>query len=124
MVLRSTDKGCVLIVEDEALIRPIAVEMIQEAGYGVVEACDADEAIRILEGRTDIRFIFTDIDMPDSINGLKLAHAVRKRWPPIKIIVTSGLQTPKASELPLGSYFLAKPYEAASLALALSELAA
>lgn len=122
--LRSDDKGCVLIVEDEALVRLVAVDMIQEAGYRVLEAGDADEAIRILEARNDIRFIFTDIDMPGSIDGLKLAHAVSKRWPPIKIIVTSGMQTPKESDLPKGSRFLPKPYDANSLGVAFSQLAA
>lgn len=124
MDLRSDDKGCVLIVEDEALIRWAAVDMIREAGYGVLEAGNADEAIRILEARNDIRFIFTDIDMPGSIDGLKLAHAVSKRWPPIKIIVTSGMQNPKESDLPKGSRFLPKPYDANSLGVAFSQLAA
>lgn len=124
VALRSDDKGCVLIVEDEALVRLVAVDMIQEAGYRVLEAGDADEAIRILETRNDIRFIFTDIDMPGSIDGLKLAHAVSKRWPPIKIIVTSGMQTPKESDLPKGSRFLPKPYDANSLSVAFSRLAA
>lgn len=124
MDFRSDDKACVLIVEDEAIIRLMAVDMIQEAGYLVLEASDADEAIRILEARNDIRFIFTDIDMPGSIDGLKLAHAVSKRWPPIKIIVTSGMQTPKESDLPKGSRFLPKPYDANSLGVAFSQLAA
>jgi CheY-like chemotaxis protein len=122
--LRPEDKGCVLVVEDEALVRLVAVDMILEAGYRVLEADNADEAIRILDARNDICFIFTDIDMPGSIDGLKLAHAVSKRWPPIRIIVTSGMQTPKESELPKGSRFLPKPYDAGSLGTAFSQLAA
>ena len=80
----------VLIVEDEPLVRLGAVQAIEDAGFEVIEAANADEAIRILENRSDIRVVFTDIHMPGSIDGLKLAHAVRDRWPPIKIIVTSG----------------------------------
>lgn len=97
---------------------------LKSFGTPDIEARDADEAIEILQARDDIRFIFTDIDMPGSMSGLRLAHAVRKRWPPIKIIVTSGMRTPQAIELPLGSHFLPKPYDADSLVLALSLLAA
>ena len=103
-------KGLVLVVEDEALVRMHAADMITDAGYDVIEACNADEAIRILEARNDIRFIFTDIDMPGSMDGLKLAHAVRNRWPPVKIIVTSGHRSPSKNDLPPGGLFLSKPY--------------
>ena len=80
----------VLIVEDEFLIRMDAVDMITSAGFEVVEAKDADEAIEILEGRLDITIVFTDVNMPGSMDGLKLAAAIRGRWPPIKIVATSG----------------------------------
>jgi CheY-like chemotaxis protein len=83
-------KALVLVVEDELLIRMQAVSMIEEAGYDVVEASNADEAIAILEARTDIRIVFTDIEMPGSMDGLKLARYVRDRWPPIQLVVTSG----------------------------------
>jgi CheY-like chemotaxis protein len=75
----------VLIVEDEMVIRLGAVKMAEDAGFEVLEAANADEAIEILESRNDIRLVFTDIHMPGSMDGLKLAHAVRDRWPPIKI---------------------------------------
>jgi len=81
----------VLIVEDEFLLRMDAVDMIAAAGFEVVEAGDADEAIDILESRRDITVVFTDIQMPGSMDGLKLARAVRGRWPPTKIVATSGL---------------------------------
>ena len=103
-------KGMVLVVEDEALVRMNATDIITDAGYEVIEVCNADEAICILEARNDIRFIFTDIDMPGSMDGLKLAHAVRNRWPPVKIIVTSGHNSPSKNDLPLGGLFLSKPY--------------
>jgi two-component system, response regulator PdtaR len=73
----------VLIVEDEPLVRLGAVQTIEDAGFEVIEAANADEAIEILEKRSDIRVVFTDVHMPGSMDGLKLAHAVRNRWPPI-----------------------------------------
>lgn len=76
-------KAIVLVVEDEALIRLDAVHMIEDAGYEVVEAANADEAIRILEQHREIHVVFTDVNMPGSMDGLKLAHAIRNRWPHI-----------------------------------------
>ena len=81
----------VLIVEDDLLIRLDAAQMIEEAEFDVIEASNADEAIAILEARSDITVLFTDIQMPGSMDGLKLAAAVKGRWPPIKIVATSGL---------------------------------
>jgi CheY-like chemotaxis protein len=95
----------VLVVEDEPLLRMAAVDMIEEAGLQAVEARNADDAIQILEGRDDIRIVFTDIDMPGSMDGLKLAAAVRRKWPPISIIVVSGHRKPAMGELPSGSVF-------------------
>jgi CheY-like chemotaxis protein len=114
----------VLLVEDEFLLRMNAVEMIEEAGFDVVEAGNADEAIEILENRSDIRVIFTDIQMPGSMDGLKLAAAVRGRWPPIKIIATSGQYLIREGDLPEGGVFLSKPYTSDSILFALHELTA
>ena len=75
-------KPVVLIVEDEALIRMGAAQMVEDAGFEVLEASNADEAITMLETRSEIRAVFTDINMSGSIDGLKLAHAIRRRWPP------------------------------------------
>ena len=86
----------VLVVEDEALLRMHATDMIEAAGYTVVEAANADEAVLILSQRMDIRIVFTDIDMPGSMDGLKLAAMVRDRWPPIELIVTSGVHHAQA----------------------------
>ena len=107
----SSKRPAVLIVEDESLVRLGAVRSIEEAGFEVIEAANADEAIRILENRSDVRVVFTDIHMPGSMDGLKLAHAVRNRWPPIKIIVTSGRVRVTEEDLPEGGRFFAKPYE-------------
>jgi CheY-like chemotaxis protein len=113
----------VLIVEDEPLVRMGAVRIIEDAGFEVIEVANADEAIRVLESRSDVRVIFTDIQMPGSMDGLKLAHAVRHRWPPIKIIVTSGRELPTEHDLPEGSRFLAKPYDSNKITGVLRELA-
>ena len=112
----------VLIVEDEFLIRIDAADMIRTAGFDVVEAENADEAILILEHRFDISVVFTDIQMPGSMDGLKLAAAIRGRWPPIKIVATSGLLEICNDGLPSGSHFLPKPYSASQIVGALREL--
>jgi CheY-like chemotaxis protein len=112
----------VLIVEDEPLVRLDAVRAIEDAGFEVIEAANADEAIRILENRGDIRVVFTDMHMPGSIDGLKLAHAVRNRWPPIKIIVTSGRDLVSENDLPEGGRFFAKPYDSTQITNAIREL--
>jgi two-component system, response regulator PdtaR len=90
----------VLVVDDELLLRMFAVEMVEDAGFTSVEAANADQAVSILESRTDIALLFTDIQMPGSMDGLKLAHAVHKRWPPIKIIVVSGCRSQPTASYP------------------------
>ena len=84
----------VLIVEDEMMLRMRAVDIVEDAGFNPVEAVNADEALAILESRSDISLLFTDIQMPGSMDGLKLAHAVHDRWPAIKIILVSGQVNP------------------------------
>jgi CheY-like chemotaxis protein len=112
----------VLVVEDELLLRMDAAEAIRSCGFEVVEAANADDAIEILEARRDITVVFTDIQMPGSMDGLKLARAVRGRWPPIKIVATSGLVDVGEKDLPEGGRFLPKPYHARQLAVVLREL--
>jgi CheY-like chemotaxis protein len=112
----------VLIVEDEFLLRSHAVDMIAGAGFEVVEAANADEAIEILEARRDITVVFTDIQMPGSMDGLKLARAVRGRWPPIKIVATSGQFDVGTMDLPEGGRFLPKPYSPEQITGVLREL--
>jgi len=99
----------VLVVEDEMLLRMKAVDMVRDAGFPSIEAVDADEALAMLESRSDIALLFTDIQMPGSMDGLKLAHAVRERWPSIKIILVSGLLRLSTDEIPRGSRFFGKP---------------
>ena len=114
----------VLVVDDEILIRGNAAEMIAEAGFEVVEAGNADEAIAVLEARPDIHVVFTDIQMAGSMDGLKLAHFVRGRWPPIKIIATSGNPGFRDGDLPEGGIFLPKPYSYDRVSSLLRELVA
>jgi two-component sensor histidine kinase len=99
----------VLVVEDEMILRLRAVDIVEDAGFNPVEAINADQAISILESRSDISLLFTDIQMPGSIDGLKLAHAVHDRWPSIKIILVSGQVKPSDLERPANSRFFTKP---------------
>ncbi len=119
---RDKERPVILVVEDEFLIRMEAMNTIRDAGFDVVEANNADEAILILESRLDITVVFTDVQMPGSMDGLKLAAAIRGRWPPIKIVATSGLLDIRKEDLPLGSRFLPKPYSATQIVGTLREL--
>jgi CheY-like chemotaxis protein len=112
-------KPVVLVVEDEALMRMFAFDVIEEAGFTVLEAASAEQAIDILNARDDIRIIFTDVQMPGTLDGLKLASAVRDRWPPIEIIVTSGHVALDSESLPSRVQFLPKPYAPQQLVRAL-----
>ena len=105
----STQVPNVLVVEDEMILRMRAVDLVEDAGFCSVEAVNADEAMSILESRSDISLLFTDIQMPGSMDGLKLAHAVHERWPSIKIILVSGQVKPSDAERPADSRFFGKP---------------
>jgi CheY-like chemotaxis protein len=112
----------VLVVEDDFLIRIGAVQMVEAAGFDVVEAANADEAMEILKVRLDITVVFTDIQMPGSMDGLKLAAAIREHWPLIKIVATSGIVGVRTTDLPEGGRFLSKPYSSAEIVRTLREL--
>jgi CheY-like chemotaxis protein len=115
-------KPAILIAEDEFLSRMDSADMIENAGFEVVQASNADEAIGILQAHPAIHVVFTDIQMPGSMNGLKLARFVRNRWPPIKTVATSGLLRVGAENLPAGSVFLPKPYRGAQVVATLREM--
>jgi two-component sensor histidine kinase/CheY-like chemotaxis protein len=106
---RSADLRAVLVVEDEMLLRMRAVDMVEDAGFTAVEAINADDAIAVLESRSDIELLFTDIQMPGSMDGLKLAYAVHERWPLIKIILVSGQLKLTDDDKPADSRFFGKP---------------
>jgi CheY-like chemotaxis protein len=91
------------------MLRMRAVDIVEDAGFSPVQAVNADQALSILESRSDISLLFTDIQMPGTMDGLKLAHAVHNRWPAIKIILVSGQVNPSDAERPPDSRFFGKP---------------
>jgi len=101
----------ILVVEDEMLLRMRAVDMVEDAGFTAVEAINADDALAVLESRSDIELLFTDIQMPGSMDGLKLAYAVHSRWPSIKIILVSGQLKLTDDDKPVDSRFFGKPLD-------------
>jgi CheY-like chemotaxis protein len=112
----------VLVVEDEMLLRMRAVDIVEDAGFNAVEASNADQALSILESRSDISLLFSDIQMPGSMDGLKLAHAVYRRWPSIKIILVSGKIHLAGSERPANSRFFGKPLDVKQMIAELQEM--
>ncbi|WP_454886670.1 response regulator [Sphingomonas oryzagri] len=113
----------ILVVEDEFLIRLDAVDRLQDAGFEVMEAESADEAIRILETTDEVHILFTDVEMPGSMDGFALAQIARDRWPPIEIIVASGRRRPDETPLPDRGQFFGKPYDWPVLMNALYKIA-
>ncbi len=124
MMDHSLPPHVVLVVEDEMLLRMRAVDMVEDAGYVPVEAVDADEALAILQSRSDIALLFTDVQMPGSMNGLQLAHAVHERWPPIKIILASGQLKLSTSDIPHDSRFFGKPLVSGEIIAEMREMLA
>jgi CheY-like chemotaxis protein len=100
----------ILIVEDDLLIRMNAADMVRDMGFDVLEAADADEAVKLLETVPAITVVFTDIQMPGSMDGLRLAEVIRHRWPPVLLLITSGQVSPADDDIPRGARFMAKPY--------------
>jgi two-component sensor histidine kinase/ActR/RegA family two-component response regulator len=121
-VSSSRDKTNVLVVEDEMVLRMRAVDIVEDAGFTAVEATNADQAISVLEARSDISLLFSDIQMPGSMDGLKLAHAVHERWPQIKIILVSGQITPSSDEKPENSRFFGKPIDSKEMIAELQDM--
>lgn len=101
----------VLVVEDEPIIRLGMVLSIEDAGYEVVEAANADEAVARLTADGEVKIVVTDVDMPGSMDGIRLAHYVRHRWPPIQLLVISGKVGVTPGQLPDGVPFMSKPYQ-------------
>ena len=119
-----SDPIAVLVVEDEVLIRMSVVDDLEEAGFDVFEAGNTDEAISLLRTHPEIQALFTDIEMPGSMNGLRLAETVHDRWPPIKIIVTSGQVRVRKHDLPDDALFFPKPYDNTRVISTLREMVA
>lgn len=110
MTETSNPNIAVLIVEDDPLLRLNALEIVADGGFEAYEAANADEGFGLLERYRDIRVLFTDVDMPGSMDGLALARVVRERWPPVGIVIASGHVRLPAEELPRGGMFIPKPY--------------
>ncbi|HEY8566135.1 MAG TPA: response regulator [Beijerinckiaceae bacterium] len=100
----------VLLVEDEPLVREVATDILHEAGFRVIEAATADEAFETLKHRSDVQAVFTDVDMPGSINGFEFARLVHQGWPDLAVVVSSGKMRPQAQDLPPKAVFLPKPF--------------
>lgn len=113
----SISKPTILVVEDEALIREIAAISLSELGYPVIEAGNAQEALELL-GEIEVLAILTDVQMP-GMSGVELARRVSQKFPEAGILVTSGRAPPKASEMPRGAKYLAKPWDSEELVAAM-----
>ena len=118
------ERPVVLVVEDEPLLRLFATDMIEDAGFAVIDVGSASAAIAVLERRPDIRIVFTDIDMPGGLDGIALAACIRDRWPPIKIIITSEKPWPTGVTLPTDAIFFSKPYRQDRVISTIQQMAA
>ena len=112
----------VLVVEDHHLILMGAVAALKEAGFAAIGARSAEEAIQILETNSDVRVVFTDVDMAEGMDGIKLAYYIRRRWPPVKLIVTSGSMILDERHLPEGTSFFRKPYDDTLIAKTINDM--
>jgi CheY-like chemotaxis protein len=122
MSVEVAKRPIVLVVEDDFLLRMDAVNIVRNAGFGAVEATNADEAIAVIEADPNIHIVFTDVQMPGTMDGLKLARFIKDRWPPIKIVATSGRVRVSKADLPEGSVFVRKPYSPELIISTLREL--
>jgi two-component system, response regulator PdtaR len=115
-------KDIVLVVEDDVLVRMNTADVIRDLGFTVLEAVDADQAIALLESTPAITVLFTDIQMPGSMDGLRLAAVVRDRWPPVALLITSGQVSPHTADMPSGAHFIQKPHHPLQIGDQLREL--
>lgn len=112
----------ILVVEDDALVRMHGIDILEEAGFAVLEAADADEALSILDALTAVDLLFSDVDMPGSMNGLDLARVVHERWPCVRLVLTSGHHRLDENHLPAEGKFIPKPWAQAALVQQIREL--
>ncbi len=112
----------VLVVEDDPIVRFDAIQSLEDAGFEVVDAYDADHALVALEKRPDVRAVFTDVHMPGRLNGVELARLVHQRRPDVQVLVTSGVMRVSRDDLPKGGHFVPKPYDASQVAALIRNL--
>ncbi len=105
------DRAVVLIVEDEPLVRMMVIELFQDEGFEVLEAADADQALAVFDRRPDVALLFTDVEMPGSIDGYALARWAQVHRPAVKTMIVSGRAMPRAGDVPKGAAFVGKPYD-------------
>lgn len=122
--MNAGDPKTVLVVDDESLVRLDAAESLRDAGFEVVEAADACEALETVQKRDDIGVLFTDIEMPGGMNGLELARRVSHAHPDMRLILTSGAVRVDPREIPLHGAFLSKPYSTDTVASTIRRLLA
>jgi CheY-like chemotaxis protein len=112
----------ILVTEDDDLLRLYTSELLEDSGYTVVEADNAEEALKVMEVRKDVRLLFTDIQMPPGCDGLELARQVHERWPKVLLLITSRQIVPAKSEIADDGRFIRKPYRAKDLLEQLDEV--
>ena len=121
--MRHPTPSVVLVVEDEPLVRMTAADELEEAGFQVLEATNADEALKVLEARSDeVQVLFTDVHMPGSMDGMALAEQVSQRWPHVLLLISSGYARPHSDEIPDHGHFVPKPYIGATLVRHINEM--
>ncbi len=113
----------VLVVDDEVFVRMLVADVLDEAGFAVVEAPDAQSALARLEQSEDVRVLFTDINMPPGMNGLELAERVHQRWPEIGLVIASGYERPAPAQIADGGLFLPKPFRPEDIISAVQKVA-
>jgi CheY-like chemotaxis protein len=116
------DHPTILVAEDDGLLRLMTSELLEINGYTVVEADSAEEALKVMEQRNDVRLLFTDIEMPPGCDGLELARQVHDRWPKVRLVITSGKVRPAPAEIADHGRFIRKPYRANDLLGQIDEL--
>ena len=117
----SNTRNVVLVVEDEPFVRLFGADLLEQAGFDVLQASNADEALHLLETHPEVRVVFSDVEMPGSLDGLGLARCICQRWPRIGIVLTSGHYI-RPEMKPRGGSFLAKPYDGQALVREIGEI--
>ena len=117
------DPPVVLLVDDEPLVRMTAVDELEDAGFHVLEAANADGAVAALEARSnEVQVLFTAVTMPGSMDGRALAEQVHQRWPHIRRRIASGYAQPHSDGIPDCGHFVPKPYQGATLVWHIAEM--
>ena len=123
MINQPSARTTVLLVEDEAMVRMLGCDVLEEAGFEVIEAANADEALAVLRGGVDVQVLFTDVEMPGSLDGYGLARLAHEGWPQVKVLIVSGRSHPGPGDLPPGGAFIGKPYSPSEVVRRVREMA-